>query len=150
MYGDKGNGNGSTQPGMAIEFRDVKKTELRLARIQEIEDRVYDISTGVIEATLAFHEVGPEQQEPPEDWVEQYGEKAARQRLAIAKAGWMPQNIAPSAVKLAALVRNGIIRGRNYNNQRMNQQINVKIALPAPTSQEHPGLEVYEVRDVEE
>lgn len=138
-----------TIPEMGAELRDVKKTELRMARIQELEDRVYDIASGVVEATLCFHEVDPDQAVPPPEWVEIYGQKAAEQRLAVAKAGWMPQNIAPSAVKLAAMVMNGITRGRNYNKQRVNQQINVKIALPAPTSQEHPGTEVYEVRDVE-
>jgi hypothetical protein len=138
-----------TVPGVAAELRDVKKTEQRLARIEEIEDRVYDISTQVIEATLAFSEVTPDQAVPPPEWVELYGEKAAMQRLQVAKGGWMRQSDAPSAVKLAAIVRNGIIRGRNYNKQLVNQQINVKIALPAPTSQEHPGAEVYEVRDVD-
>lgn len=138
-----------TMPGVVAELRDVKKTEQRLARIEEIEDRVYDISTQVIEATMAFSEVDPDQAVPPPEWVALYGEKAAMQRLQVAKAGWMPQNVAPSAVKLAAMVRNGIIRGRNYNKQQLNQQINVKIALPAPTSQEHPGTEIYEIRDVE-
>ena len=138
-----------TVPAESLGLQDEKRKMLRMERITELEDRVYDIASGVVEATLSFHEVDPDQAVPPEEWVQRYGQKAAEQRLAVAKAGWMPQNIAPSAVKLAATVMNGITRGRNYNKQRSLQQINVKIALPAPTSQEHPGLEVYPTREIE-
>jgi len=125
--------------------------EKRLARIAEIEDRVFDIATGVIEANLAFFEVSFDQVDPPEEWVEKYGEKAARQRLAVAKAGWMPVNQAPSAIKLAAMVRTSISRAYGHQTGRGQlNQINVKIALPAPTSQEHPGSEVYEVIDIDQ
>jgi len=127
-----------------------KGREKRLARIAEIEDRVFDIATGVIEANLAFFEVSHDQQDPPTDWVEKYGETAARQRLAVAKAGWMPANQAPSAIKLAAMVRTSISRAYGHQTGRGQlNQINVKIALPAPTSQEHPGAEVYDVIDID-
>ena len=124
----------------------------RMERIAEIEAQVFDVSTQVVMAHLAFTEVDPDQEEPPEEWVREYGEKAARRRLIVAKLGYAPASQMPSAVKLAQLVRAGVSRAYGQQSQQKHQlnQINVKIALPAPTSHEHPGETVYEVRDLDE
>ena len=120
------------------ELQDEQKKQLRLARIEALQDRVYDHAAGVVEATLAFHEVTPDQQEPPPDWVEEYGETAAKQRLRIAKAGWMPASLAPAAVKLAAQVMAGIDRGRSHGTKNNIRELNVQIQLPAPVSGHEP------------
>lgn len=133
------------------ELRDEKQKEARLARIEELEQRVFEQASGVVEATFAFHEVSPGQTEPPAAWVEQYGLEAAKQRLEVAKNGWLPASMAANAVKLAVQYMAGSSRGRAYRNQKLIQNnLNVKIALPAPTSREHPGPTTYEVRDLEE
>ncbi len=135
---------------LARELKDDKKREERLARIAAIEDRVYDRAAAVVEAFLSFHEVLPNQDEAPPDWIEKYGLEGARQRLHVAKAGWMPQSLAPAAAKLAVQVMAGIARGRSTRVKVNAQNINVKIALPAPTSAQHPmGPPAFEVRDIE-
>lgn len=125
--------------------------ENRIERIAEIEDKVFDISTQVVMAHLAFTEVDPQQEDPPEEWVAQFGEKAARRRMIVAKAGYLPASQMPSAVKLAQMVRQSISRAYSQQNKGVAlNQVNVKIALPAPTSQEHPGEEIYPIRDLDE
>lgn len=124
--------------------------EARLARIEQIEEEVFQTAAGVVEAALAFHEVDHNQQEPPPAWVEKYGLYAARKRLAVAKASWMPPSIAPVGPKLAVQVLVGIRRGRQFNAAQVVQNnLNVKIALPAPTSTAHPGPVVYPEKEIE-
>ncbi len=134
------------------EFLSETNKEKRLERIAEIEEKVFDISTQVVMAHLAFTEVDPMQEDPPEEWVAQFGEVAARRRMIVAKAGYLPHSQMPSAVKLAALVRTSISRAYSQQNRGAGtlNQVNVKIALPAPTSVEHPGAETYAVIDLDE
>jgi hypothetical protein len=132
------------------ELLDEKAKETRMARIEELENEIFERAAGVVNAYLSFAEVTPQQQEPPPEWVEKYGPEGAKQRLAIAKAGWLPASVAPAGAKLAVQAQIGISRGRAYKQARLTQNnLNVKISLPAPTSTDHPGPTVYEVRDLE-
>ncbi len=131
------------------ELRDEAQKETRLARIVELEDHIFERAAGVVEAFLSFHEVTPHQETPPEAWVEQYGAEGAQQRLQVAKAGWLPGSVAPAGAKLGAQVMAGIARGRGYRVKVSQNQINVKIELPAPTSSQHPGGETYPVKELE-
>lgn len=137
---------------LAKELRDEQQKAIRLERMDQLEQRVYEQSSSVVEALLAFAEIDPHQAEPPPAWVEAYGQEGAEQRLRIAKAAWLPQSVFPAGGKLALQAMTGISRGRAYRNAKLTQNnINVKvISLPAPTSREHPGPTVYEVRDLEE
>lgn len=126
--------------GLALfkELQDEQKKLARLARIEALQDRVYDHAAGVVEATLAFHEVTPDQEDPPPAWIEEYGEAGARERLRIAKAGWMPPSLAPAAVKLAVQVMAGIDRGRGHRTKIHARELNVQIQLPPPVSGQEP------------
>lgn len=136
---------------LAKELKDENQKLIRQERMEALEQRVYEHAAQVVEALLAFSEISPQQTDPPPAWIEQYGEEGARQRLQVAKAGWWSQANAPVAAKLSVQVMTGISRGQKYRQAKLTQNnINVKIALPAPTSREHPGPTVYEVRDLEE
>lgn len=115
----------------------------------ELEDTVLETATGVVEAALAFHEVTFDQKDPPPEWIERYGEQAARQRLQVAKSGWLPGSMAPAGVKLSVQVMTGIHRARGQRVQVKAGQINVQLTLPAPTSAQHPGAAAYPEKDVE-
>lgn len=134
---------------LSRELRDEKQKELRLARIEELENETYERASGVLNAVLAFSEVAPNQEDPPEAWVKEYGEQGARQRLAIAKMGYYPQSVAPNGFKLAAQIVIGSQRARGYRMKATQNNLNVTISLPAPTTAEHPGPVAYEVRDLE-
>ena len=138
-----------TALALTQELRDEKRKEARLARIEELEDDTFERANGVVNAFMAFGEIDPDQSEPPEAWIEEYGLAAARQRLAVAKMGWAPASVAPAGAKLAAQVMAGIARGRGYRVRVTQNNLNVKLSLPAPTTAEHPGPITYEVRDLE-
>jgi hypothetical protein len=132
------------------EHRDPDAVAARMERISEIEDEVFQTSAAVVQATLDFHLVRPDQQEPPPEWVEEYGLEAALQRLAVAKAGWMPNSQAPAAVGLASRIVTGIARARRTGIQALGpREINVKLTLPVPTSAAQPGAPVYPTKEIE-
>lgn len=132
------------------DLRDEKHRESRLARIEELENEIYDRAAGVVNAGLAFVEVDPHQTEPPQAWITEFGLEGAKLRLKAAQALWLPQSVVPSGFKLAAQVMVGIARGRGYRVRVTQNSLNVKISLPAPTTAEHPGATAYEVRDLEQ
>ncbi len=122
----------------------------RAQRIEELETGVYESAAGIAQAVLAFHEVTPDQTEPPRAWVEQYGREAAMQRLTVAKSGYLPQSLAPTAINHAFKIMTGVARMRAFKQQHVQANLNVKLVLPAPTSREHPGPVVYQTKDLDE
>lgn len=128
----------------------ITKRQRHLEAIAEAEDRVHQTAIGILEATLDFHLVEPDQVMPPEEWVEMYGEKAAIQRLRVAKAGWMPAGKAPVALRIAPAVVVGIAKARGQQAaSRQVVEVNARIALPAPTSAEHPGPVEYPTKEID-
>lgn len=134
---------------LAQELKSEEQIRLRRERLEEFEDKICTAAAQIIEAQLAFSEVTPMQEEPPPAWVEEFGEEGARQRLAVAKSGWLPKSHAPTAVDLAARVTIGIARARRHKLDVKTQNINVTMALPVPTSAEHPGPTVYPTKRIE-
>lgn len=131
------------------ELKSPDAQETRMARIEELENQVFERAVGVLSGYLSFAEVRHDQTEPPEAWVQELGQEEAERRLNLAKAGWLPASLAPAGANLAARVVAGIARGRNYRVKLTQNNLNVRIALPAPTSSAHPGPVTYEVRDLE-
>lgn len=130
-------------------LRDPAQKEQRLARIEQLEDDVFEQAVSIVQQVLSFGEVAHDQTDPPEAWIEQYGEEEARKRLQLAKAGWLPVSSSPAAFKFALQAMGGIAKGRAWRVKVTQNNLNVKIALPAPTSTAHPGPITYEVRDLD-
>lgn len=131
------------------ELQDEKQKALRLARIEELENEIFERAVGVVNAALSFTEVSPTQMEPPAEWVAELGYEAAKQKLEIAKMSYLPQSLAPNGFKLAAQVATAISRGRGYRAKITQNNLNVKISLPPPTTVAHPGPITYETRDLD-
>lgn len=124
--------------------------EERLVRLRDLEDSILVRASNVVDSAMAWAEVEFNTPDPPEEWVRDFGEEAARQRLNVAKAAWMPQSQAPVGLKLATAVMVGIAKARGNQKSSLQQNLNVQIVLPAPTSKEHPGGEdAYDVIDVD-
>lgn len=135
---------------MLREMHGQAEKEARLTRMLEIEDEIYQTAVGILHATLDFCQVAPDQQEPPAEWVQRLGLEAAKQRLNVAKAGWLPMSLSPSGPKYAVQLVAGISRARRLQNgQSGPREINAKIALPAPTSAGMPGAPEYPSKEVE-
>jgi hypothetical protein len=123
--------------------------EQRLARIEQLEDEVFEQAVGIVQQVLAFGEVSHDQVDPPQEWIDQFGEDEAAKRLKLAKSGWLPASASPAAFKYALQAMGGIAKGRAWRVKVTQNNLNVKIALPAPTSTAHPGPITYEVRDLD-
>jgi hypothetical protein len=133
------------------EIVDDEQKAKRLARMLELEDEIYQTAAGVLKAHLDFHLVTPDQVDPPPEWVEELGEKAARQRLAVAKSGWMPPSLAPAAIKTAGLTFAGISRARRQQAGALGPAtLNVQLQLPAPTAAGMPGAPQYPKKEIGE
>lgn len=133
----------------ALALKDPKRKEERLARIEQLEDEVYEQCVAIVQQALRFGEVSHDQVDPPEAWIIEFGEEEARRRLAISKAMWMPASISPVGLKIALQGMHGIAKGRAWKVKVTQNNLNVKIALPAPTTAAHPGPITYEVRDLD-
>jgi hypothetical protein len=82
--------------------------------------------------------------------VEELGAEAANRKLQLAKSMWKPSNMAPAGVALAQKAHTGISRARGFNKATLTQNnLNVKIELPPPTSAAFPGPSTYPVVEVE-
>jgi hypothetical protein len=82
--------------------------------------------------------------------VTRFGAEGAKQRLAVAKAGWLPQSLGPSGPKYAVQLVAGISRARRMQSAQIGpREVNAKIALPAPTSAGMPGAPEYPSKEVE-
>lgn len=86
--------------------------ELQQDRLREIEDSLLTQSLSVIDDTLAFRDIAPEDTDPPPEWILQYGKKEAMKRFRLAKAGWATKKDAPSGAAAAERVAVGIIKAR--------------------------------------
>jgi hypothetical protein len=131
------------------ELSSPEQKELRLARLEQLEDEVLETAAAIVRVGLDFAEVTHDQTEPPPQWVTDYGREEAEKRLRLAKSMWLPASVAPNGMKLAVQTMAGISRTRSYRMKITQNNINVKLALPAPTTAEHPGPVTYEVRDLE-
>lgn len=131
------------------DLKDPEQREQRLARLEDMENEIFHRAAGVLNAVMSFHEVTPHQQEPPPEWVEEFGPEGAKQRLAVAKTGWLPQSLAPNATKLATQVATGILRARGHRAAKVNNTFNATINLPPPATRQAPGPEVYPVKEIE-
>lgn len=121
-----------------------------MVRLRDLEDSIFERSCRVVDAGLSWSEVEAAQQEPPVDWIAEYGPSEARQRLNVAKAAWMPKSLAPIGIDLSVKVMVGIAKARGARVTTQHNQLNVQICLPPPTSKEHPGEEEEaEVIDVD-
>jgi len=77
-----------------------------------------------------------------------YPEARASYEVALAKAGWMPQKDAPFGAIQAMQIMIGIAKARGQSVRVGTLELNARISLPAPTTAEHPGPVVYEIRDI--
>jgi hypothetical protein len=74
--------------------------------VKAISDRLLKRSADIVEGSLHFAELDPEtmadMRDPPDEWVLEIGEQAARKRLRLAKAAWAASKDMPGGIKLAA------------------------------------------------
>lgn len=135
---------------LTAEVKNEAAKEERLAKIEQLENKVFEQAVEVVSGFLDFSTIRPDQEEPPPEWVAQYGQESAEMRLMLAKTAWAPKSLQPAGVDTAVRAMTAISRSKGHRVKLTQNNLNVKIALPAPTSASHPGPVTYEVRDLEQ
>jgi hypothetical protein len=69
--------------------------------IRAVEDEIHKESANVLRGVLAFSEVDPAWESPPDDWIAAYGQVEAEKRFRLAKYALMNAKEAPVGLKLA-------------------------------------------------
>ena len=80
--------------------------------IRKIENDLYVSSCFILDSAMSFADLEPGKDEVPEEWIAQYGLKAATRRYRIARAALLPSSMAPAGIKVAQAVVIGMMRGR--------------------------------------
>ena len=101
-----------------------------------------------VAAIQSFSQFHPSDENPPESWVQELGLEAARKKFDRAKKGWGSVKDAPFGAVQALHLVIGIAKARGQSVRVGTLELNARISLPAPTTAEHPGPVVYEVRDI--
>lgn len=131
------------------EVKDEAAKEERLAKIEDLENRVFEQAVEVVSGFLDFSTISPQQKEVPQEWVEKYGTEKAQLRFMLAQSAWAPKSLQPAGVDTAVRCMTAISRAKGHRIKVTQNNLNVKLTLPAPTSASHPGPVTYEVRDLE-
>ena len=84
----------------------------QLAKVRELEDRVFEKATDVVDACLSAPDIPEDLTEPPPAWVDRFGEEDAARRLRIARHSLMSAKEAPVYLKVATSVQAGIMKVR--------------------------------------
>lgn len=82
----------------------VEKPEIEPAKhrwLQKTQERVFNKSAQVLEASLAFIDIDPADELPPADWIVELGQKEALKKWRVARAAWMNAKEAPVGIKIA-------------------------------------------------
>lgn len=100
-----------------------------------MERHLLQRSQAIMEACGSFSEVvtdaGEVMTEPPEEWLEAFGERGARERLKIARMAMLPNAKAPFALHAAQKIVTGFIKSRGHGT--VNQSLNISFtSLPEP------------------
>lgn len=80
--------------------------------LQTLEDALLQESAGVVSAAARFNEITPSDTAPPDEWIEQLGEKQAWAAFRVAQQAWLPKRDAAMGIELCVKLVTGIISSR--------------------------------------
>ena len=112
-----------------------------LALMREVRQELMVESMDVLANTMKFSEVDPDQEEPPDEWVQQLGLVRAKRALTIAKSAYKSSKDAPIALRLAADVFLGLTKAEALEKSG-SKQLNVQVVQVATKSVDYPAMEV--------
>jgi hypothetical protein len=130
-------------PAVAVPVVSVGREQGR-ARVQELAEQIANVTGGVVDAMMAFADVPPDAEVPPEEWVTKYGQAGAERRLRIAKYGCLPSSSAPVALKAATTVAVGAMRSILREGEPPETTVNIQFNVVRQKPKRYPIIEVPE------
>lgn len=92
-------------------------------------ERVVELSRQIVEAGLSFADIGPEDVEPPAEWVKKLGAKEALRKFRMTRAAWQPTRDAPAAIGIAVDVLKMDARVKAASKGAVAPQLNIAIQM---------------------
>jgi len=80
--------------------------------VEQVVDQLFQESASIVASAMRFADIEGDEDDPPEQWIEQLGEKEAKKALRIAKFAQIPSKNAPIALEMAQKVLTGLIRAK--------------------------------------
>lgn len=130
----------------AKSYRPKSDTDLQLQHLRRIEDGLFERSARVLDGALRAMEVDVDATEPPKEWVEEMGEKGAREALKAARDIQVPPAARPGYIALAQSTLAGISKSREGRSLAGAKPLNVNIVVAVSPSV-MPELVVEDVSD---
>ena len=109
----------------------VAKTESEAAAAFKSANReVTQQSLGIMSFASRFHEIDPEKNEPPAEWIEEYGEKKAFAAWRVARSAWLPQNAMPGAISVLQKMLSSMLKSEAIAGAGGRQPLQVVFKMP--------------------
>lgn len=119
-----------------------RRHELAVDEFKAMEDELLRESGDVIHAALGFKDIDPEDDEPPDAWLERgWNASDLKRRMRVAKLAHKSQRDAPIGLKLAMACYVGISRVRAGDKQQI-VQLNVQPVQVVMPQVQYEELEV--------
>jgi hypothetical protein len=84
------------------------------SRLRDIEEEIHEEAATVLRDALAFSEIGPEDKEPPFEWVKAFGMEKAWRRFKTAQYALLTPKEAPIGLRIAKDTVLGMARVRAH------------------------------------
>jgi hypothetical protein len=102
-----------------------------------LRSRLLEGSMKVMDAVMAAADIDPEQKEPPEQWVNEYGRQEAERRFRVARYGLLPMKEVPSFIPLTQKTLLALTAQDAKGPQETHNTLNVAlVSLTAPVPRE--------------
>lgn len=125
------------------------KEEARLAarhKMEEIEDELYVEALDTVRGLMKFSDLDPTLEQPPEEWVYEYGAAKALKMYKLAQMGNMCRKDAPIGIQVALDLAKSERRARAHQEAPATKLAVAVVVMPKPGDM----FPIVEVDDVEE
>jgi hypothetical protein len=117
-----------------IEIRGKNKLKAIEEELRDVENEILVSSLTVVQASVDFAEITPEDEAPPPEWLLRYGAAGAAKRFRIAKAAWKSAKDAPVGIRVATQIASSIIKSRSMEKAAPRQLSVTWVSAPPPTA----------------
>ena len=113
----------------------------RADRIAQMEEEVHSEAATIIADALRFTEIRPEDESPPQQWIDELGEPDAWRRFQTAKYALCTPKEAPIGLRLAKDTLVGMSKAKAQSKKPAGVTLNMVVNMAGPLPQ-YPRREI--------
>lgn len=115
------------------------------ALVETVTDQLFQETTTILQSALAFADIEPGATEPPQEWIDRFGEDGALKRFRIAQYAQLTHKDAPIGLEIATKVAVGITKAK-LDRSPGNRPLNVQFVRYEQTTNNFPEVILEEKR----